>query len=139
MTVTTQREECTATVSGRLLMSMELGRRQWKLGFTTGVGQRPRRRTLSTDAWDRLREEIAAAKVRVPLPPDAPVVSCYEAGRDGLWIHRYLKSVGVENLVVDSSSIEVNRRARRAKTDRLDVEKLLAMLLRYTGGGRTVL
>jgi hypothetical protein len=75
MTVTTQREECTATVGGRLLMSMELGRRQWKLGFTTGVGQRPRQRTLSTDAWDRLREEIAAAKVRFRLPADAPVVS----------------------------------------------------------------
>jgi hypothetical protein len=138
MTVTTQREECTATVGGRLLMSMELGRRQWKLGFTTGVGQRPRRRTLSTDAWDRLPEEIAAAKKRLQLPADAPVISCYEAGRDGFWIHRYLTGLGIENLVVDSSSIEVNRRARRAKTDRMDVEKLLAMLLRYTGGERTV-
>jgi transposase len=117
---------------------MELGRRQWKLGFTTGVGQRPRRRTLSTDAWDRLREEITAAKVRFRLSADAPVVSCYEAGRDGFWIHRYLNSMGVENLVVDSSSIEVNRRARRAKTDRMDVEKLLAMLLRYIGGEQTV-
>jgi transposase len=138
MTVTTQREECTATVGGRLLMSMELGRRQWKLGFTTGMGQRPRRRTLSTDAWDRLPEEIAAAKKRLQLPADAPVTSCYEAGRDGFWIHRYLTSLGIENLVVDSSSIEVSRRARRAKTDRMDVEKLLAMLLRYAGGERTV-
>jgi transposase len=138
MTVTTQREECTATFGGRLLMSMELGRRQWKLGFTTGVGQRPRQRTLSTDACDRLREEIAAAKVRFRLPADAPVVSCYEAGRDGFWIHRYLTGIGVENLVVDSSSIEVNRRARRAKTDRMDVEKLLAMLLRYLAGEQTV-
>jgi len=138
MTVTTQREECTATASGRLLMSMELGRRQWKLGFTTGVGQRPRRRTLSTDVSERLPEEIAAAKLRFRLPTDAPVISCYEAGRDGFWIHRYLASLGVENLVVDSSSIEVNRRARRAKTDRMDVEKLLAMLLRYVGGEQTV-
>src|SRR5678816_3311201 len=106
MTVTTQREECTAAVGGRLLMSMELSRRQWKLGFTTGVGQRPRRRTLSTDAWDRVREELAAAKRRFRLPADAPVISCYEAGRDGFWIHRYLTSLGIENLVVDSSSIE---------------------------------
>ena len=83
-------------------------------------------------------EEIAAAKTRFRLPADAPVVSCYEAGRDGFWVHRYLTSLGVENLVVDSSSIEVNRRARRAKTDRMDVEKLLAMLLRYVGGERTV-
>src|SRR5213593_4295275 len=138
MAATTHREECTALSGGRLLMSMELGRRQWKLGFTTGVGQRPRRRTLSTDAWDRLPEEIAATKRRFRLPVDAPVISCYEAGRDGFWIHRYLTSLGVENLVVDSSSIEVNRRARRAKTDRMDVEKLLAMLLRYVGGEQTV-
>src|SRR5207302_7848176 len=67
MAVTTQREECTATDGGRLLMSMELSRRQWKLGFTTGVGRRPRPRTLSTDSWDRLPEEIAAAKRRFRL------------------------------------------------------------------------
>ena len=119
-------------------MSMELGRRQWTLAFTTGIGQRPRRRTLSTTAWERVRDEIAAAKARFGLPVDAPVVSCYEAGRDGFWIDRYLTSLSVENVVVDSSSIEVNRRARRAKTDRMDVEKLLAMLLRYVGGERRV-
>ncbi len=138
MPVTTRRAECIETVSGRLLMSIELGRQQWTLGFTTGVGQRPRRRTLATAAWDRLGDEIAAAKTRFGLAAHAPVVSCYEAGRDGFWIHRYLMRLGVENLVVDSSSIEVNRRARRAKTDRMDVEKLLAMLLRYVGGERTV-
>jgi len=60
------------------------------------------------------------------------VYSCYEAGRDGFWLHRWLAEEGIDNIVVDSSSIEVNRRARRAKTDRLDGDKLLAMLLRYT-------
>src|SRR5262249_58909384 len=129
MTVTTQREECSAASGCRLLMAMELSRREWKLAFTTGVGQRPRRRTLRTDAWDRLDEEIAAAKKRFGLPGDAPVSSCYEAGRDGFWIHRYLTRLGVGNHVVDASSIEVPRRARRAKTDRLDVEKLLALLI----------
>jgi len=120
-------------------MAVELGRRQWKLGFTTGVGQWPRRRTVSTDAWrHQLPEEIATAKARFGLPAETPVVSCYEAGAEGFWVHRYLTTLGVENLVVDSSSIEVNRRARRAKTDRLDVEKLLTMLTRYVGGERTV-
>ena len=47
--------------------------------------------------------------------------SCYEAGRDGFWLHRLLASRGVENVVIDSASIEVNRRSKRAKTDRLDV------------------
>jgi transposase len=138
MTVTTQREECSAGTGQRLLMAMDLGLREWKLAFTTGAGQRPRRRTVRTDAWNRLAEEIAAAKKRFGLPGDAPVSSCYEAGRDGFWIHRYLIRLGVENRVVDSSSIEVPRRARHAKTDRIDVEKLLALLLRAVSGERTV-
>jgi transposase len=123
----------------RLLMAMELGRREWKLGFTTGVGQAMRRRTMRADAWREVADEIAASKTRFGLPMDTLVVSCYEAGLDGFWVHRYLASLGVRNLVVDSSSIEVNRRARRAKTDRLDVERLLALLLRYVGGERAAL
>ena len=83
-------------------MAMELGQREWKLGFTTGVGQRPRRRSVRTDTWDRLAEEITAAKKRFGLPGDARVSSCYEAGRDGFWIHRYLTRLDVENQVVDS-------------------------------------
>jgi len=66
------------------------------------------------------------------------VVSCYEAGRDAFWLHRYLLSTGVENAVVDSSSIEVNRRYRRAKTDQLDLAKLLTMLIRYHVGEKKV-
>src|SRR5262249_3871802 len=76
----------------------------------------------------------AAAKKRLDLPTDAPVTSCYEAGRDGFWIHRYLVGAGADNLVVDSSSLEVNRRARRAKTDAIDLTKLLSMLRRHVGG-----
>ena len=64
------------------------------------------------------------------------VHSCYEAGRDGWWLHRWLIEQGIDNIVVDSASIEVNRRARRAKTDRLDGFKLLAMLLRHRTGER---
>jgi transposase len=138
MTVTTQREECSAATGGQLLMAMELGRREWKLAFTTGVSQRPRRRTFPTDAWERLGEEVAAAKRRLGLPDDTPVSSCYEAGRDGFGIHRYLTRLGMENRVVDPSSIEVPRRARRAKPDRLDVEKRLALVGRAVSGERRV-
>ena len=79
-----------------------------------------------------------AAKKRFQLPETAEVVSCYEAGRDGFWLHRYLTQSGIGNLVVDSASIEVNRRKRRAKTDRMDVEKLLTMLIRYQYGEHRV-
>jgi transposase len=137
-TATTQHQESTAGATDRLLMAIELGRRQWKVGFTTQQGQRIRRRTLPADAWDRLPEEVTAAKKRLNLPADAPVTSCYEAGRDGFWIHRYLVGAGVDNLVVDSSSIEVNRRARRAKTDVIDLTKLRSMLRRHVGGEHQV-
>jgi transposase len=72
------------------------------------------------------------------LRPERPgkVHSCYEAGRDGWWLHRWLIEQGIDNIVVDAASIEVNRRARRAKTDRLDGDKLLAMLLRHHAGER---
>jgi len=78
--------------------------------------------------------EIVAAKVRFGLPDDAKVISCYEAGRDGFWIHRFLLAQDVANIVVDSASIEVNRRKRRAKSDRLDAVKLVTMLVRWCNG-----
>ena len=109
-----------------LLLAFELSERTWKLGFTIGRGQRPRVRQIPAGAVDRLAEEIARAKSRFGLPADAPVMSCYEAGREGFWLHRYLVAHGDTNYVVDSSSIEVNRRARRAKTDGLDLAGLLS-------------
>jgi transposase len=117
-----------------LYVALELGWCSWKLAFGTGPGPSPRRREMPARDVPRLIEEIAEAKRRLNLPADCPVVSCYEAGRDGFWLHRCLLAHGARNLVVDSSSIEVNRRRRHAKSDRLDVEKLLAMLLRYMGG-----
>jgi transposase len=65
-------------------------------------------------------------------------VSCYEAGREGFWLHRFLLAHGITNHVVDSSAIEVSRRQRRAKSDGLDVRKLLSMLIRYEQGEHQV-
>ena len=121
-----------------LYLAFELGDSNWKLGFTIGMGQRPRERTIAARDLDGLQREIHLAKRRFELPETAPVLSCYEAGRDGFWLHRYLVEQGVQNLVVDSSSIEVNRRQRRAKTDRMDVSKLLGQLIRYRSGDRKV-
>jgi len=117
-----------------LYMAFELGQSEWKLGFTIGYGQKPRLRTIKARDVVALQDEMRAAKKRFGLPEDAPVLSCYEAGRDGFWLHRYLDENGIQNLIVDSSSIEVNRKAKRAKTDRLDARKLLTMLMRYHYG-----
>jgi len=117
-----------------LYVALELSEKEWKLAFATGGAQKPRRRAIPARDLARLRQEIVTAKGRFDLPTDIRVVSCYEAGRDGFWLHRFLASAGVENHVVDSSSIAVERRSRRAKTDRLDAEKLLSMLIRWRQG-----
>ena len=121
-----------------LYLAFELGKNTWKLGFTIGVAQQPRERMIPAGEVERLQQEIARAKQRFGLPEEARVVSCYEAGRDGFWLHRYLVAHGIQNHVIDSASIEVNRRQRRAKTDRLDVRKLLTMLLRHSAGEKKV-
>jgi len=141
MMTMTRTIESTATApscSTCLLLAFELGERVWKLGFTTGLGQRPRMRQVPAGATDRVLEEIVRAKRRLKRPADTPVISCYEAGREGWWLHRWLVAQGVTNHVVDSSSIEVNRRARRAKTDRLDLGGLLNLLARFVLGDARV-
>lgn len=121
-----------------LYLAFELGNKEWKLGFSVGFGQRPRVRTIPARDLEGLQREFKLAKTRFGLPETARVMSCYEAGRDGFWLHRYLVEAGVENLVVDSSSIQVDRRFRRAKTDRMDVAKLLDLLMRYERGEKKV-
>ena len=113
-----------------LYMAFELGEKNWKLALGDGVCS-PSRYTVAAGDTVALHECIAKAKARCAVAPEASVHSCYEAGRDGFWLHRWLIEQGIDNIVVDSSSIEVNRRARRVKTDRLDGDKLLSMLIRY--------
>jgi transposase len=127
-----------ATTAQQLYLSFELGERDWKLAFTIGLGQRPRHRTIRAGDLGRFDQELTRARARFGLAADGPVLSCYEAGRDGFWLHRALTARGIQNIVVDSASIEVNRRARRAKSDRLDNEKLNEMLVRYHAGERRV-
>ena len=133
MTSTTHRPECSAAA---LYVGIELGLREWLLTMSPGPGAGRMRVRMRPGDRAAVVAAITQARARFALPDTAPVRSCYEAGRDGFWPHRFLATVGVDNLVVDSSSIEVPRRQRRAKTDRLDGEKLLSMLLRYWGGER---
>jgi len=130
-------EDCSTAVR-RLYVALELGWTNWNLGMSTGLATPLRRRKIAARDTVSLLVEITRAKERFRLPADAPVSTCYEAGRDGFWLHRYLLSQGIESHVVDSSSIEVNRRRRRAKSDGLDVSKLLSMLIRYQQGEKDV-
>ena len=127
-------ERMGSTDTGIVHLAFELGRKKWKLGFTIGLGQKARKKTVAGGDTAAVRDEIAAAKRRFGLGEEARVVSCYEAGPEGFWLHRWLVSIGVENVVVDSASIEVDRRKRRAKSDGLDVQSLLKLLCRHTMG-----
>jgi transposase len=100
--------------------------------------ENPRLKSIGGRDTQTLLREITKAKKRLGLADDAPVHSCYEAGRDGFWLHRFLESQGINNLVVDSASIEVKRRRKQRKTDRLDAGKLLSMLIRWHQGERNV-
>ena len=126
------------TTEAILYVAFELSDKSWKLGFTTGHGQKPRERNVTARDQEGILNEIAQAKRRLGLPETAPVVSCYEAGREGFWLHRLLHAHEITNHVVDSSAIEVSRRQRRAKSDGLDVRKLLSMLIRYEQGEHRV-
>jgi len=139
MGTTTASEKATTRDTLVLAMSLELGASEWKMAFSPALGQPPRHRVIAAGDLEAVKKEIAAAKVRFRLPAEVRVVSCYEAGRDGFWLHRALEMLGVENHVVDSAAIEVSRQARRAKTDRLDAAKLLNQLLRYLSGEKRAL
>ena len=117
-----------------LYVACELSKKEWKLAVTSGRGETPWLRTVVSGDLAAVQRVVETGRQRFGLPASAPVVTCYEAGRDGFWIHRALTGLGYRNRVVDSASIEVNRRARRAKTDRLDALKLARMLVRVCTG-----
>ncbi|MGQ0641860.1 MAG: hypothetical protein ACT4P6_14010 [Gemmatimonadaceae bacterium] len=119
-----------------LHVALDLGNRTWCLACGRAVADPPRLRILPARDLTRVPQELAMARRHFGLPADAPVMFCYEAGRDGFWLYRACTGAGITALVVDSSSIEVPRRARRAKTDRLDATALLRLLFRHAAGER---
>jgi transposase len=122
---------------GRLYLALELSKKNWKLGFSDGRCVRARIRSIEAGNLQALGGEIVQAKRHFDLKGTVATVSCYEAGREAFWIHRALMKNGVDNVIVDSSSIDVQRR-KRAKTDRLDAESLVRKLVRYHSGERDV-
>jgi len=128
----------TTTATRALYIALELGWEKWHIACATQAAEKPRFRPVPARNLQRLQEEIARAKARFGLPDDAPVFTCYEAGRDGFWLHRALTSLGITNVVVDSSAIEVNRRRKQVKSDPVDAAKLLNLLCRYHAGERKV-
>ena len=132
--IRTARQDVTTDPRPKLYVALELSKDTWKLAFATSRLSKPRMRDVKARDRSGLLEEIRSAKERLGLDPATEVASCYEAGRDGFWIHRFLEASGIHNLIVDPASIEVDRRSRRAKTDRIDAQKLVRLLARHIEG-----
>ena len=130
----TTHDDSTTPAHPRLHVALELSLNTWKLALTTSRAGKARIRDVKARDFPGFLTEIQDAKKRLGLAEDIRVVTCYEAGRDGFWIHRFLEAHGIENVVIDPASIEVNRRSRRPKTDRLDAQKLVQLLARHHDG-----
>ena len=120
-----------------IVVAFELSRAKWLIGVCLPGSDKLSRYTIDAGDLGALTAVLAEARRKVAARCPGAVVaiaSCYEAGYDGFWLHRWLREQGVHNEVVDPASIQVNRRARRAKTDRLDLEQLMRVLLAYRRG-----
>ncbi len=120
----------------RCLIAIELSKKSWIVAVNTPLSDKISRHTLEPcdgkellDLCDRIRTRVARETKK-----HVEVVSCYEAGYDGFWLHRLLEAHGIRNYVIDPASLQVDRRARRAKTDRVDAERLLRSLMAYLRG-----
>ncbi len=122
--------------TARCLFAIELSKQSWVIGFITPFSAKISRRILSGGDWKGLLKLIEEVQTRVSRETGraVEVMSCYEAGYDGFWLHRLLEAHGIRNYGIDPASLQVDRRARRVKTDRIDTERLLRSLMAYLRG-----
>src|SRR5713226_8019034 len=116
-------------------VAFELSKAKWKLGIMLPSSEKLSRYTIAGGDLNALAARLTAARAKAArCGKPVRIVSCYEAGFDGHWLHRWLTAQGVINHEIDPASIPVNRRMRRAKTDRIDLEQLMRTLLAYLRG-----
>ena len=122
--------------TARCLFAIELSKQTWVIGFVTPLSAKISRRILSGGDWKALLDLIEEVRARVSRETGrtVDVISCYEAGYDGFWLHRLLEAHSIRNYVIDPASLQTDRRARQVKTDRIDTERLLRSLMAYLRG-----
>ena len=123
-----------------VFVSIELSRSSWVVAVCTPLADKIGLHRLTAGDVEGLLALIGRQRVRAEKALARPVgvASCYEAGYDGFWLHRVLVANDTDNQVIDPSSLLVNRRARRAKSDRIDAEGMLRALMAYARGERRV-
>jgi transposase len=126
----------TETQPATLFVALELSKAKWLAGLHSPTDDKISRHTIAGGDAPALLALIEAARRRVEasLGGEVRVVTCYEAGYDGFWLHRLLVAHGIANQVIDPASLLVNRRARRRKTDRIDLAGLLRTLMAWHRG-----
>src|SRR6185312_11116779 len=126
----------TAGHCGTVFVAIELSQKTWLVTLHSPERDRISRHKLEGGDAAGLLALIERVQARAAgqLGTAPQVVSCYEAGYDGFWLHRLLSGAGITNLVFDPASIAVEQRFRRAKTDRIDGELLLRTLMAYLRG-----
>src|SRR5256884_2809140 len=131
----THTDEPAAAEYATVHLAFDLSKANWHLGVILPRSQKLSRFRIDGGNLAALSVHLAKwrAKAGAAGKP-VRIVSCYEAGYDGHWLHRWLTNQGVINYEIDPASIQVNRRARRPKTDRIDLEQLMSTLLRYLRG-----
>jgi transposase len=137
VTSLTERPAAIRVDLGAIFVSMELSRSKWLItSLAPGGGEKMSKHTITGGDLPGLFERFALLqeKTRARTGQDFPIVVIQEAGLDGFWIHRALEKEGIESHVVDPASIAASRRARRAKTDKIDGEALVRALLAYKRG-----
>ena len=122
--------------AARIVVAIELSKKSWLVGIVTPLSDKLSLHTLPAGDGAALLAVLARTrrKVETAVGRPAEIVSCYEAGYDGFWLHRLLEGHGVRNHVFDPASLQVNRRARRAKTDRIDVAAMSRALRAHLRG-----
>ena len=118
-------------------VAIELSVSSWRIAARMPGAEKPRLHRVDAGDTAGLLAFLAELRSRAP-DGNADLACCFEAGRDGFWLHRLLTAHGVANYVLEPTSILVNRRARRAKTDRLDAQGMLRVLAAWLGGDRQV-
>jgi transposase len=123
-----------------IYVALELSKSRWLIGIHTPLADKVSRYAVPGGDSGALLDRIGRAREQAERRLERPVrvVCCYEAGYDGFWLHRLLRANDIENQVMDPASLPVNRRARRAKTDRIDLAALLRALMAWHRGEQQV-
>ncbi|AJE48706.1 IS110 family transposase [Celeribacter indicus] len=123
-----------------IFVSVEMSRSKWVVGIHVPTADKIALHTMTCGDVDALLTLVDRARAKLAPDGGTPaVVVCYEAGYEGFWLYRRLITLGIRVVVIDPASLLVDRRAKRAKTDRIDARAMVRALMAWSRGEPQVL